>query len=407
MKQIVKEYPITKVAFSNALQLYRLPISTKSMNIAEVRQKPVSKLVELKVSLPPKNTSILKIKTLNIENLAYRAFPSNIPQLYWASLEDGKIFLYSIQNIYLFQPFHFYSSFEYLSIKLKKAESREELEHRMRSINYRLKNVELEEFQVLLVENSRLFPKLLKDLPMAPLPPIEKPVNLTKLEETIKRTKIVNFDRLLQLFPEENIVKSALFRMTDMLNGRFILKNQFYERSLHEIRNRLVQLFGENESIEAKNTIFLGEERWMLDELAYFENKVYRLKGHKEVVEFTSSSIKMATLSLIRDLFIQSRILTSSQIGSTLSINENFVLELLSDGDMFFHLANDAYALNDDNYILNEMFRMLVDQKSFELFELTMKLEEKNVVYDIQALVLEIKKYCSVRSGRYYLKSGK
>lgn len=404
MREVVKEYSIVREKCSNALQLYRFPISIKHMTIAEVRQKPVSRFVEVKIELPSKNVSALRVKMLGSEGLAYRSFPVASPNFYFAKFDGEKLFIYEIQNIYMFQPFHFYCPFDYSSTKLKKAESREEFEHRMRSINYKLKNVDLEEFSVLPFEESQFSPKLFS-IPAAEKAPTSKGQqhDFKKIEETIKRTKIVNLRALVQIFSDENATKTILFKMTDQVCGRFILKNRFYEKSLHELRSRLIQLFKENKTISTKDVGFLGEEKWVVDEIAEVKDGIYHLKGFKEIVEFDSNSIRMAKVISLNELLRAHRVLSSSQIASRLSIDEDYAIELISNNN-FFHLANSAYALNDDGYILNDMFAIFVDKKSFELSELTQRLEEKGIEFENHALVEEIKKYCTMRAGKFYLK---
>ncbi|ELA41487.1 uncharacterized protein VICG_01471 [Vittaforma corneae ATCC 50505] len=403
MREVLKEFPIIKAKCSNALQLYRFPISIRNMNITEVRQKPVSKFVEIKASLPSKNVSALKVKTLNAESLCYRAFPVRSSAFYFVKFDGEKVLLYEIQNIYMFQPFHFYCPFDYSSTKLKKAESREEFEHRMRSINYRLRNVEIEEFTTLSFEESQFSPKLTSISTDEKMPSKTQQLDFKKIEETVKRTRIVNLKTLVQMFSNEQAIKSVLFKMTDPLCGRFILKNRFYEKSLHEVRTKLIQLFKENETVEIKDIRFLGEEKWMVDDIAEIKGSAYCLKGFKEIVEFDSESVRMANLSSIRELLKICRMLSSSQIANELSIDEDTVIELVSN-DGFFHLANNAYTLDDDGYVLNDMFNILADKKSFELSELTQILKEKEIDFENNALVEEIKKYCTVRANKFYLR---
>lgn len=407
MKEILKEFPILKSECSNLLSLYRFPIPMKPMNLNEVKIKPVSKFTEVVISLPNKNVSALKEKTLNMNNLVYRAFPNNVQTMFFAKLEDGKILLYKFQNVYLFQPYHFYYQYDYTPSKLKKAESREEFEHRMKSINYKLKNVDIEEFKHLNIEESKFIPKAPTDsaLNAALQSNLNLTVNFKKLEEMIKRTKIVNMKVLVDIFNNENAVKSTLFKMTDQLCGRFVLKNIFYEKSLHEMRDRIIQIFRENTTVDIKSTKFLGNEKWLVEELSDLKDGFYNLKGFKEHVEFDNNSIRVANLSCIKDLLQKQRILTSTHISEKLSIDESVVVDLISKDGGFFHLSNNSYTLDDDKNVLNEMFRILIDKKSFELPELISKLDQNSVKFDELSLVDEIKRYCTQRGGKFYLKN--
>lgn len=406
LKEISKEFPISKLECSNILSLYRFPVQIKPMTLTEAKIKPASKYTEVSVSLPNKNASALKEKTLNIDSLAYRAHPTAPSNLFYAKIEDGRLILARLQNVYLFQPFHFYYQYDYTPSKLKKAESREEYEHRMRSINYKLKSIDLEESKVLKFEESNFTPKINPNS-------VEKQavisqsiaVNLKKLEETIKRTRIVNMSVLVGIFKNENTVKSTLFKMTDQLCGRFILKNSFYEKNLHNLRNQMVDIFRENQKVGLKDLMFLGDERWMAEELADVVDGFYHLKGKKEYVEFDNNSIRAANLSSIRDILRNQRLMTTAQISDKLSVDENIVSELMTVENGFLHLSNNSYSLDDHSDVLSEMFRLFVDKKSFELHELTAKLDQNDIKYDEMELVGEIKKYCMQRAGKFYLKS--
>lgn len=411
MKEIVKEYPLIRTTCSNNLNLYRFSGASKSFNFIELKYKPTSHLTELKMPFPNKCASALKLKNLNTETISFRAFPSEGKSLFFGRIEDDKIFLYSIQNTFLFQPYHFYFPFDYTPSKLKKAESREEFEHRMKSINFKLKNVELENFRILAFEQSEFIPKNRTILPQGRNLIIEnslKPkINFSELEETIKRTRIVNLSPLIEFFGNEGAIKSTLFKMTERLEGRFVLKTSFYERNLHDMRMKLLDLFRCKETVLPSDVKFLKNEKWLLDELASLVNGKYALKGFKESFEFDSESIKAANISSIKELLKQHRILSVPQMGNYLSLNEDIIHEILQNNPDFIHLSNNSFALNDESYILTSMFTLLTDKKSFDIIDLKESLTKNNIRYDESELQNEIKKYCLYRSGRFYLKSHK
>ena len=408
MKEIVKELPIIRTDCSNILNLYRFPNSSKGFNPLEVKYKPTSHFTELKIAFPTRCASALKLKNLNTENLSYRAFPAEGKSHFYARIEDNKVVLYRIQNTFLFQSYHHYYPFDYTPSKLKKAESREEFEHRMRSINFKLKNIELENFRVLGFEQGEFIPKnssVIKIDSNAFKKNIKSiNANFKELEETIKRTRIVNIKPLVDAFKDESAVKSTLFKMTERIEGRFILKNSFYERNLHDMRTKLLDLFKSKEFVVPSDVLFLKNEKWMLDEISQLDNGYYVLKGYRESYEFDSASIKAANLSSVHNLLKIHKILTIPQISNLLSLNEDVVYEMLQNSSDFFHLSNNSIALNDDSYILNSMFSLLVDKKSFEMNELKEKLTINNIRYEESELLDEIKKFCLYRAGRYYLK---
>ncbi|KAM0680956.1 hypothetical protein GINT2_000738 [Glugoides intestinalis] len=407
MKAIAKEYKIVKSNCSNILHLYRFPVNIKALNLVELKLKPRSNLADVIVSLPVKNTSALKVKALNTENLAYRAFPSTTKTLYFTVIEDETIHLFPFQLTYVFQPHHFYYPFDYVQAKLKKAESRDEYEHRLRSINYKLKSVELEAFKTFQFEETKFIPKIetqtgyFKNHLKSQTGSV---VNQRKLETVVKRTRIVNMQTLNELYGNENLIKSTLFKLTDQVCGRFVLKNIFYEKTLHLMRKQLLQLFCEKSTVQIKDVSFLGEERWMVEELADLRDGFYYLKGFKEIIEFDNESIKAANLSNIKDLMKRGQLLTAKQIGMELSIDEDLVIDLLSADTMIFHLSNNSYVLCDNTSILHPMFDILTNRRSFELSELVQALEKKEVEFVESQLIEEIRKYCTHRAGKFYLK---
>lgn len=404
MKKVVKEYPITIVKCANSLQLYRFPVPIKNIKLINAKQKPVSKFVEIYTELPLKNASALKMKTLDTENLSFRAFPVGLHDFSFAVFDGEAITAYNIQNVYLFQPFHFYHAFDYTFTKIRKAESREEMEHRMRSINYQLKNIELEDYVTLSIENSAFVPRQLKE-DVVNTEVKEPPFNFKKVEDVIKGARIVNLSNLVDIFKDENAVRSVLFKMTDQVFGRFVLKNKFYDKSLHDMRSRMIGLFRENKDVKVSDLAFLGEERWMAMEVSDLHNGICVLKGSREVIEFDELTARISNLLSIKELLKDTPLLSVEQIADKLSLHEDTILELISTNDDFLHLSNNTFAVNDPQEVLTWIFSMFVNRKSFEMNELMEKLRSCNVEFEDELLIDEIKRYCTSRAARFYLKS--
>ncbi|EQB60421.1 hypothetical protein NAPIS_ORF02025 [Vairimorpha apis BRL 01] len=130
-------------------------------------------------------------------------------------------------------------------VSFRKIESREEIEHRKRNINFKIRNIENEEIvknEVVkgksesgcnykicsssniinnkIFFNNNLSSKLQKNI-----------------ENSIKNKVVVNFKDLIELYKNEEIVKSCLQKLTFYFQGRYILKNSFYDKNLQDIRN--------------------------------------------------------------------------------------------------------------------------------------------------------------------------
>lgn len=413
MKEVRQEFSIVKSPDSRVISLYRFPTVTRALCPSEIRIKPTSKYTEIKVSFPPKNTSALKVKTLGADCITYKAFPTPVKAYYYTRIEGDKIVLYKVQNTYLFQAAHEYYPCDCQSSRLKKAESREEYEHRMKSINFKLKSVESEEFWTLAfrdcvpesgTEDLYRVPSHEKNEAAHDHRMLDRPVDLKQIEETIKKTRIVNLKDLLEIFPCESAVKTALFKMTDNVCGRFVLKNSYYEAALHEMRSAMLDIFRRCGTASVGELGFLGDERWLADELASLRDGEYVLRGHAEELDFDTAHVRAATLCLIKDLFARSRVLSASQISQRLSIDEDVVRSLVQNDKAFFHLSNDSYALDDKTYWLNSMFGILCGKKSFELPDLEDRLAEQGVKYQQHELIDEVKRYCSSRGNKYFLK---
>lgn len=411
MKEVRREYSIVRSPDLRVISLYRFPGFTKALMQSEVRIKPASKYTEIRMSLPLKNTSALKIKMLNTDCITYRAFPATVETYYYTRIEGNKIVLYRVQSSYLFQAAHEYYPCDHQSSKLKKAESREEYEHRMRSINFKIKNVENEEFKVLSFEGCTQEQAVCEERSSSGAKThrrmvSERPVDLKQIEETVRNARIVNFGDLLKIFPCENAVKTVLFKMTDGVCGRFVLKSSYYEAVLHEARSQMLDTFRKCGSVPTRDLGFLGEEEWMAREIADVVDGKYILRGSAEELDFDTAHIKAAILGLVKDLLAHSRVLSSIQISQELSIDKDVVCELVQN-DAFFHLSNDSYALNDRTYWLNSMFDILCGKKSFELPELESRLLREGIRYQHHDLVEEVRKHCLCRGNKYFLKTSK
>lgn len=432
MKEIVAEYPLVLAEGGPNTALYRFP--SKNFKPGEIRYKPLSGYTEIKMSFPQKNTSALRIKLLNSTHLVYRSIPSPSPNYYHVKVEDGRIALAKIQSFYLFEPMHQYYPVSAHGPVLKKAESREELEHRKKSINYKLRNLDVEEARTMQYEDaSALFRNRILvpgqegacagsaaghsvgDLDASrskhsvgdlDTSREKHPVLASdgKIEEVIRNARIANLSDLVAIFGDENAVRNALFKMTEKISGRFILKNIYYEKRLWEHRTDLLDLFrASGGEIPVSAARFLECEAWMVHEIAEQKDARYVLRGFRESTDFDVSAIESRYRQAIRRVLEAHRMLGIKEIGRQTSIDEEIIHRQIT-GPGYLHLINNAYALDSDSYWFNAVLKAFTAQKSLDIAEIRSHLEPSGVQYDDKAVVQELKHYCNQRGGRYFLK---
>lgn len=406
-KEIKKEYSIVVSKDTNRISLYRFP--NRDLDIKNVSLKETSKVAEVEVKLNS-STSALKEKNLNTKSLIYKATPTTLQSSYYTQIEGDKIILYKVHNNYLFQPTHSHHSFEYQASDIKKAENREEYEHRMKNINFKLKNIELEEVKRLEFVEEQSRPS------SAPSPDFCFPNTETildkKLDEEIEIKKVIKNFRICNLKDLQAIytnidLRPILEKTAEFISGRFILKNSFYEKNLHKNRSIVLEMFEKEEEIDKKEFLFLKDELWMVEELCDSIGSRFRLKGYKEELKWNGKKPSISTiLDEIKQLFENKRVIGSEEI-----LNADFIASLdheavmglmMNNKDCFIHLSNGTFAINNPAYWLNELFLILENNKSFEISELEERL--KGIEYKKEDLVSEIKKYCYCRGEKYYLK---
>ncbi|KAI5149626.1 hypothetical protein ENBRE01_1726 [Enteropsectra breve] len=415
MKKIIAEFPIELEGDAKSHSLYRFQSMGKPFAPTEIKIKPTSGYTEIKINFPVRNSSVLKIKQLGATSMVYKALPTPVSNMYNARIENNRILLSKINSVALFAPLFQYFPVASSGPRLKKAESREEFEHRKRSINYKLKCIDEEPFQVReYVENKEHKNNLVipsenteqcteaiqKELMQMS---IREKTDFLKLEQTIKNARIVNSDVLIGLFKNKDAVYSSLYKMTEAIGGRYILKSKFYERALWERREKLLSLFKRNGTTEIKNTLFLGIEQWMADEIAAKEGQLYVLKGHKETINLDKDTIEQRNKNMVWHMLCDEKMLNVQEISDALQMDSEIIHGILNDTGEFHHLMNNSYALNNEAYWFNSVLLAFTNKKSMSLDEISAVLSEVNE-YSEHAITEELGHYCVHRGGRFYLK---
>lgn len=413
IKKIKFEFPIHLK--DGELSLFRFPNKTHGeIQIKEVLFKPHSKFTVIKTEYPVKNTSALKMKSLNTSLMTYKALPTQVDSYYFAKFEESGLILQKIKFSYIFYPVFDFYKFDYKSVAIKKAENREEYEHRMRNINYKLKNIEGEDFRKLFYETRASYPTFISDdiknarfTELTPFPSQEKLLdqlnNLTlkvepkKIKQTILNSRICNLKDLVLIYPNKDLVLNTLLGMTDVVSGRCILKNSYYERSLHPIRSRILDLFRTNTTLKPRDIDFASGEEWVVTELCDFKDGIYTLKGFYE----EELSLNTFTIHNIINILEKERVMSAKKISLILNVDVDLVVSTLSSNEksgLFVHLANNCYAIDDEDDWFNKFFHLAKNKKVFELKEI-----EDIIDRSKREIVEELKKYCIHKGNKYYL----
>ncbi|KAI5169471.1 hypothetical protein PAEPH01_0743 [Pancytospora epiphaga] len=414
MKKIVGEFPIILLEEAPMSTLFRFPCSTKSLQMREIKYKPSSGNVELKTPFPHRNMSAIKLKILKSEYFTYRSHPTPLENHYSVYLKDGRFNIRKIQKVYIFDPDHQYYEVATQNSTLKKAESREELEHRKKNINYKLRNIENEEPRTLKFEDmTSKYPNSISvnegemqgEMEVfSALSKLSVKPERTRVEEMIKHARICNLKNLIEIFGDETIIKNTLFKMTEKIAGRFVLRNSYYEKDLWEPRARLLDIFKEkNGRIPISDTLFLGEESWLANEIAKKVEREYVLYGFEEDSGFDIEALERINRMAVRSTLSCHRMLNVEGICAHTSLDSDIVLRFLSEPG-YICLANNSYVLEDDTYWFNSVLKAYESKKCMELTEIEAILSGGEDTHNHDEIVAEVKLYCNQRNSKYYLK---
>jgi hypothetical protein len=318
------------------LNVYKLGQIENTLKIKCVNLKPYSKYLELEHNLPKSNISLVRNKTDSLTHYAHGYTPNTSYYLMPASSEDSCT-CYKINSVYKFNTKFREEDVEKSVLQFRKVESREEIEHRKRNINYKIKNLENEIF------NRMEYKKLDRDimtLNLSNIPKKDIKFNIGKIERCIKNRVVVNYKDLYNLFKPSytntherflsDNIKLSLQRLTFYYKGRYLLKNKFYDKYLQEVRNKILKAF-ENTDRLIKLESDSIDYKTIIDELCIKKNDGYHLKGYYEdlVIDFKN-------LGLLNDL--RNKLIFSFQDIKNISglemedvykfVNENNLVEI-------------------------------------------------------------------------------
>ncbi|UYI27831.1 hypothetical protein J0A71_08g17180 [Encephalitozoon cuniculi] len=289
LMKIVAEYDIKLSKEDDPVVLYRLPNTETNFRIEAIRHKQQFKYLEMDMGIPRAGRGVQGAKDKRPIAITYASHGTVPSSVQWY----GKIYhfkrvvvLRRIECIYLFNP-KFKSpeteksAREIDGYQFRKTETREEKDHRRKNINYHIKRMNLEEFVMLKYKRKEMCQEY-GDIPKLPVSESSgRPI--MKIRDSIINAKVVNFSELVLLYRDENAVKAALSRYTNFIHGRYVLSNMFYEKSLHSIRDGILELFEGKERVLSKDVYqVVGDEDFLAEELCRRDGKYFYLRGFSE-----------------------------------------------------------------------------------------------------------------------------
>ncbi|KAM0675979.1 hypothetical protein GVAV_000758 [Gurleya vavrai] len=303
------------------------------------------------------------------------------------------IYIYEIKNLYRF------NSFTEKNIQLnQKSNNKEELEHRKKNVNFILKKIEFEDTV------NMEFCK--GDLDISNVNEVEKlDVSLKnnasdRIRNCIYRARIVNLKTLLEIFNDKECILKILMEMCIKVNGRFVLKNKFYDKEVRRTREKVLNKLKLNE------TIFLEDksEKFIIEELCNKKENYYFMKGIFENIDMKENVIE------INEIFREYGNVHIKILVRELELAEDDFNDFLSKRDDIMKLYNDTFVLKQGEH--DEFRKIIVDyftkNKTAKKNELVKLIKEKSGK-EINVFMFGkiMKEFCVLKGNNYVLKDGK
>lgn len=281
------------------LNIYKLGPLINKVKISSVNVKPEGNYLELEYETPKYNTSLLRNKSDKIILYSYGFNPVSSYYLL-KGLDDeecNKQNVYKLNSIYKFNTKFKEELSDKATLQFRKVESREEIEHRKRNINYKLKVIENEPFKKLEYKQVERNINKVLSVQSKSTSTIKYLENISvfdnrKIERCIKNRVVVNLNDLYKLFPDhQEDVKLCLQKLTFYFKGRYILKDKFYDKNLQKIRKEILEAFENSDSINFYN--LSTDYNNMLHELCTKQSNKYILKGifEEKVIDFKNINL--------------------------------------------------------------------------------------------------------------------
>lgn len=300
-------------------------------------------------------------------------------------------------------------------LQFMKIESREELEHRKRNINYLLKIYEKEPFVKMdyaVKEHENVNARALQQFPLESPKSVARcaPDEEMRLKRCIFNARIVNMGILKKIFDHPDI-HGVLREMTVHFKGRYLLKNEFYEHKFQVVRKRIldeISRYGHLPFCEAQKIpqrfVFLLEELCERAECGYV------LKGYDEMLGIEDESLEMSDAhTKIQRVLASAGMASLHEIVRLSGLNKGEVASVLAEAS-FVKLSNGCYvACSDDPGSIRALLVGIFSKKaSIRKSELLRSLREGlGHSLQMQEVVEVLDELCVQRASSWVLKECK
>ncbi|KAM0672452.1 hypothetical protein CWI42_012150 [Ordospora colligata] len=401
--KVVAEYDVKMVECVMPASLYRLPKAEKNLKIEGIRLKQDFGYVEMKMKLPKTKCVSVAGDAKDRSMISYGSYGHKPLSMQWYAKIDHDaniVFLRKIDCVHVFSP-----KYEDIEVddankcdgyQLRKAESREEHEHRRKNINFQLKKMNLEEFIELEYKLKDMDLKCKDDQVIGKPDKVRKTVG--KLKKSIENSKVVNFSEMMLLYQDENAVKNALQTYTNFVHGRYVISNAFYEKRLHSIRNSILDLFNHNERILMKDIEnFIDGEYFLLEELCRRDGKYYYLKGFDEGMNVLPEEIMgVRVMNAVRKL----QPCVVEKVSEELLVDVDAVKMNLPEGVVV--LANGMLAVCEGDTMRKRIVGMLISKDVWRKSDVIRIAQ--NEFSDASRFFEVLGEYCELKGGVWNIK---
>ncbi|EJW05325.1 hypothetical protein EDEG_00628 [Edhazardia aedis USNM 41457] len=373
------------------------------------------------------NFSLLK-ERLGFVNMQ-EAYKTDTRKMYFGLVNHQRkiVDIFPIDGLYKFEHV-FTKNTEKVIKKLDpRLVSKEELEHRKKSINYKVKKIENENDYELIYEKDFDINEMLQNLNEGvekydiQESVVTKNVDVSddknvkkviifenKIRKSIYNARIVNFELLNEIYNDKQLILKCLSEMCIKLSGRFVLKNKFYKKNLREHRNFIFSMFVNKEYIDSRIIQNMNNQDliFLVNEIADFQDKKYYLKGVVENISLTETHFDIE--AIIKNNGVTSK----KKLKNILKLEDDEVNELIKNDmtkkNTIIQLSNGAYVYNDNTDVLRSACISLFQEKSKfkrnDLFKyMHMNFSREITLVEFGQIV---KEFCVAEGNVWVLKSG-
>ncbi|KAM0688528.1 hypothetical protein COBT_000211 [Conglomerata obtusa] len=354
----------------------------------------------------PNNTdfSLLKERQMNYTS-KMRAHATKIDETKVCYIDHFKktIYMWNVDSLYRFESF---TERKNVSSSVKSF-SRDEIKYRKKNVNYLLKKIDFEEGRDMKIEQEDIVQfiddKSCKDT-------IEQTKNVlnsalnnintrNRIFNTIYRARIVNFFVLNDIYKDEDEIMNCLTDMCTKVNGRFILKNIFYDSEVRKKREKIINRLRKSEElfIEKDDDIFL------ITELCDKKDKNYFMKGVYEDIDFKETKIDFS--EIIREFGV----INFNKLSRETELNDDALYEFINNNQNVVKLNNGTFTLFHGEHqeirsVVIEMFKQKNLLKKSDILNEIKNKTGKDINVFLFGKIL--KEFCILKGGNYILKDG-